>query len=126
MPTAKRPTVCIDCRYIRERPSGIATIVQALVDHLPAMAPDLDFFFLKHPNAPARLSARGARRQAPSGYPEPLKLLATDPSEFRDHVHVPIIHHVAHLLRAARRSHGEVDDELQRPVGTVSLARALA
>jgi glycosyltransferase involved in cell wall biosynthesis len=53
----KRPTVCIDCRYIRERPSGIATIVQALVDHLPAMAPDLDFFFLKHPNAPARLSA---------------------------------------------------------------------
>ncbi len=57
MPTAKRPTVCIDCRYIRERPSGIATIVQALVDHLPAMAPDLDFFFLKHPNAPARLSA---------------------------------------------------------------------
>lgn len=51
-----RTTICVDCRYIRERPSGIATIVQALVDHLPDLAPDLDFFFLKHPNAPARLS----------------------------------------------------------------------
>jgi glycosyltransferase involved in cell wall biosynthesis len=52
-----RPTVCIDCRYIRERPSGIATIVQALSDHLPALAPDLEFFLLKHPKAPPRLSA---------------------------------------------------------------------
>jgi glycosyltransferase involved in cell wall biosynthesis len=51
-----RKTVCIDCRYIRERPSGIATIVQALVDHLPTLAPDLDFYFLKHPHAPKRLS----------------------------------------------------------------------
>lgn len=56
MTPRKRSTVCIDCRYIRERPSGIATIVQALVEHLPSMAPDLDFFFLRHPNAPARLS----------------------------------------------------------------------
>jgi glycosyltransferase involved in cell wall biosynthesis len=53
---SRRPTVCVDCRYIRERPSGISTIVQALVDYLPSLAPDLDFFFLKHPKAPARLS----------------------------------------------------------------------
>lgn len=52
----RAPLVCIDCRYIRERPSGIATIVQCLVDYLPALAPDVRFLFLKHPRAPARLS----------------------------------------------------------------------
>ena len=51
------PVVCVDCRYIRERPSGIAWLVQGLVDHLPRMAPDLSFLFLKHPKAPAQLSA---------------------------------------------------------------------
>lgn len=50
------PVVCIDCRYIGPRPSGIAEVVQALVDHVPGMAPDLHFLFLKHPKAPARLS----------------------------------------------------------------------
>lgn len=48
--------ICVDCRYIRERPSGISTLVQALVDYLPAMAPDYRFLFLKHPKAPGRLS----------------------------------------------------------------------
>ncbi len=48
--------LCIDCRYIRERPSGIGPYVQSLVDHLPRLAPDLHFLFLKHPKAPARLS----------------------------------------------------------------------
>lgn len=48
--------ICIDCRYIRERPSGIGALVQALVDNLPRLAPDLHFFFLKHPRGPARLS----------------------------------------------------------------------
>ena len=32
--------ISIDCRYIRQRPSGIGTYKQALVDRLPAMAPD--------------------------------------------------------------------------------------
>lgn len=49
-------TVCVDCRYIRERPSGITTLVQALVDYLPTLAPDLNFLFLKHPKGPERLS----------------------------------------------------------------------
>lgn len=56
-------TVCIDCRYIRERPSGIATIVQALVEHLPALAPELSFLFLKHPKGPARLSTAANVRE---------------------------------------------------------------
>ncbi|MES2056156.1 MAG: glycosyltransferase, partial [Pseudomonadota bacterium] len=50
------PLVCIDCRYIRNRPSGIGEVVQALVDHVPGLAPELRFLLLKHPEAPARLS----------------------------------------------------------------------
>ncbi len=52
----KRPTVCIDCRYIRERPSGISVVVQSLVDYIPKAAPDLDFLLLKNPKGPERLS----------------------------------------------------------------------
>jgi glycosyltransferase involved in cell wall biosynthesis len=51
-----RDVIAIDCRYIREKPSGIGPYVQSLVDHLPRLAPDLHFLFLKHPKAPARLS----------------------------------------------------------------------
>jgi glycosyltransferase involved in cell wall biosynthesis len=49
-------TLCIDCRYIRERPSGIGWYVQALVDHVPGLCPDLELLLLKHPKAPERLS----------------------------------------------------------------------
>jgi len=35
--------VSIDCRYVRERPSGIGAYVQALVDRIPALAPDDSF-----------------------------------------------------------------------------------
>lgn len=51
------PLICIDARYIRARPSGIGEVVQALVDHVPALAPDLRFLLLKHPDAAAPLSA---------------------------------------------------------------------
>jgi glycosyltransferase involved in cell wall biosynthesis len=44
-------TVCIDCRYIGPRPSGIAEVVRGLVDHVPALAPDLRFLLLRHPDA---------------------------------------------------------------------------
>lgn len=43
--------VSIDCRYIRERPSGIGTYMQALVDRLPGLAPDDSFHFWAHPLA---------------------------------------------------------------------------
>jgi glycosyltransferase involved in cell wall biosynthesis len=56
MPRDRAPLVCVDCRYIRERPSGIGAFVQALVDHLPTLAPDLDFLLMKHPKGPERLS----------------------------------------------------------------------
>ena len=97
---AKRPSVCVDCRYIRERPSGIATIVQALVDHLPALAPDLDFFFLKHPKAPPRLStASNVREQVvlqEANGPETLLAL----SRFVDLRGVDLFHSTFNILPA--------------------------
>ncbi len=58
------PLVCIDCRYIGPRPSGIAEVVQALVDFAPQAAPDLDFLLLRSPRATAPLSqAANVREQ---------------------------------------------------------------
>lgn len=48
--------LAVDCRYLRERPSGIAPYTQAIVDHLPKLFPERHFLFLKHPKAVARLS----------------------------------------------------------------------
>ncbi|MGV3512989.1 MAG: glycosyltransferase family 4 protein [Novosphingobium sp.] len=55
--------ICIDCRYIGPRPSGIGKVQQALVDHLPDMAPDLEFLFLKRTDAPEVLSAASNVRE---------------------------------------------------------------
>lgn len=45
--------IAVDCRYIRERPSGIGCYAQALVDRLPREAPADRFLFWAH-----RLAAR--------------------------------------------------------------------
>ena len=50
------PTICIDCRYIGARPSGIGEVVQGLVDHAPRLAPDLRFVLLRNPARRERLS----------------------------------------------------------------------
>ncbi len=50
------PTVCIDCRYIGPRPSGIAEVVRGLIDFLPGMARDLRFVLLRNPACETRLS----------------------------------------------------------------------
>ncbi|MEL7727911.1 glycosyltransferase family 1 protein [Citromicrobium bathyomarinum] len=62
------PTICLDCRYIRNRPSGIGRVVQALVDHLPSLAPDLDFRFLRHRTHPGPLSTAANARDIPVGF----------------------------------------------------------
>ena len=49
-------TIAIDCRYIRERPSGIGTYVEAIVERLPALAPNDQFLLWKHRRAPGPLS----------------------------------------------------------------------
>jgi glycosyltransferase involved in cell wall biosynthesis len=41
--------IALDCRYMGPRPSGIGEMVAALVKHLPAMAPDWEFTFLRNP-----------------------------------------------------------------------------
>ncbi len=43
-------TVCIDCRYLGTRPSGIAELVKGLIDHAPRLAPDILFVLLKNPD----------------------------------------------------------------------------
>jgi glycosyltransferase involved in cell wall biosynthesis len=48
--------VALDARYVREKPSGIGTYVQALLDRLPALAPADRFLFWAHPLAPRPLS----------------------------------------------------------------------
>lgn len=44
--------ICIDCRYINERPSGIAELVTALIDYAPRLAPDLRFRLIGGPATP--------------------------------------------------------------------------
>lgn len=48
--------VCIDCRYVGVRPSGIGEAVAGLIAEIPALAPDLDFLLLRSPHHPGRLS----------------------------------------------------------------------
>lgn len=46
----RRPArIALDCRYLGPRPSGIAELVAALVRHLPELAPDIEFTFLRNP-----------------------------------------------------------------------------
>ena len=55
--------ICVDCRYIGPRPSGIGKVQQALVDYLPALAPEFEFVFLKRADAPVQLSSAGNVRE---------------------------------------------------------------
>ena len=48
--------IAIDARYIREKPSGIGTYVEALVERLPGAAPRDHFVFWAHPLARRPLS----------------------------------------------------------------------
>ncbi|MGE5246592.1 MAG: glycosyltransferase family 4 protein [Betaproteobacteria bacterium] len=56
--------IAIDCRYVRERPSGIGTYVEALVARLPALAPSDVFLVWAHARAPHPLSRAGNVREA--------------------------------------------------------------
>lgn len=50
--------ISLDCRYIRERPSGIGAYVQALVDRLPHLDPSANFQLWTHPAARGKLAKR--------------------------------------------------------------------
>lgn len=40
--------IAVDCRYLGPRPSGIGELVAALVRHLPELAPECEFTFLRN------------------------------------------------------------------------------
>jgi glycosyltransferase involved in cell wall biosynthesis len=61
--------ICIDCRYIGSRPSGIAEAVQAIVDHAPGLAPDLQFLLLRNAAHPSRLSTAPNVREVALRHP---------------------------------------------------------
>jgi glycosyltransferase involved in cell wall biosynthesis len=50
--------ISMDCRYIRERPSGIGAYVQALLERLPALDPSSTFQLWTHPAARGTLATR--------------------------------------------------------------------
>lgn len=56
IPAAGPVRIALDCRYVGPRPSGIGEVVSALVRHLPGLAPDWEFTFLRNPLRTERLS----------------------------------------------------------------------
>ncbi len=55
--------ISVDCRYVRERPSGIGHYVRALVDRLPALGPADQFHFWVDPRARRPLSRASNTRE---------------------------------------------------------------
>ncbi len=49
--------IAIDARYIRERPSGVSAVVEALVSAVPGRMPEHEFLLLRHPRARRPLSS---------------------------------------------------------------------
>ena len=50
-------TICIDCRYLSDRPSGIGEVTRALVDHAPLLAPQYKFLLIRNAARTRALSA---------------------------------------------------------------------
>jgi alpha-1,3-rhamnosyl/mannosyltransferase len=48
--------IVLDARTLRGKAGGVATYVEALVQHLPACLPNVQFIFLRHPDLKKKLS----------------------------------------------------------------------
>ena len=57
-PSRKPPRIVFDARFLRGTPGGVATYASALLEHLPALAPDVPFVLLRHPDALAAFACR--------------------------------------------------------------------
>jgi glycosyltransferase involved in cell wall biosynthesis len=57
------PLICIDCRYVRGRPSGIGEVTAQLAAHAPRLWPEARFLLLKHPEAGRLSDAPGVTEQ---------------------------------------------------------------
>lgn len=55
--------IAIDARYVREKPSGIGTYVQALIERMPTLAPSDRFLLWRHPLGPTPLSPAASVRE---------------------------------------------------------------
>jgi glycosyltransferase involved in cell wall biosynthesis len=88
----------IDCRYIRERPSGIGAYVQALVDRLPALAPDDRFHLWVSPlaNRPLSPCANVVEQEVAAGANSLSTLLS--PSGIADLNDVSVLHAPFNIL----------------------------
>ena len=51
------PHICLDCRTVKPRTSGIGQIVRILAENLPDLAPDWQFTFLRHKSATRQFGA---------------------------------------------------------------------
>lgn len=90
--------IAVDCRYICQRPSGIGAYVRALVERIPALAPDISFVFWRHPTAPGnKLSNASNVTEHPSfsNPNEPFSLLF--PSVFGP-THADVFHSPHNIL----------------------------
>lgn len=62
-------TICIDCRYIGARPSGIGEVSRALAELVPLAAPDLQFVLLRNPANAVPLGSAPNIREIVVGQP---------------------------------------------------------
>lgn len=83
----------IDARYVRERPSGIGRVVEALVSRLPALAPEQRFHLWAHPERPRVGEGQNVTRATVSAPADGLRSLlwpaVLDRLEDDDVVHFP-------------------------------------
>lgn len=63
MSAAVAPLICIDCRYVRARPSGIGEVTAQLAARAPLLWPEARFLLLTHPEAGRLSDAPKARER---------------------------------------------------------------
>jgi glycosyltransferase involved in cell wall biosynthesis len=89
---SKSIRVALDARYVREKPSGIGTYVQALVDRLPNLGANDQFHFWRHPLAPCPLSPASNTSEVIVRAAPPSPLLLFWPQRYASFNDVDVFH----------------------------------
>ena len=90
--------VAIDCRYVRERPSGIGAYVRELVDRIPELAPADQFRLWVDPRADRPLSRRANVGETLVGAPANGLLTLLFPSTLGTLTDVDVLHAPFNIL----------------------------
>jgi glycosyltransferase involved in cell wall biosynthesis len=90
--------ISIDCRYVRERPSGIGAYVRALVDRLPLLDPTSRFHLWVDPRAPRPLSPEENVRESIVRAPANSLSTLLAPSRLVDLDDIDVLHEPFNLL----------------------------